>query len=447
MRNLIKRLNHRRTGILFVGFCLALTAGANLRAEDPTDSTQVDYFTDSAQLGQYIREALDRNPQLDEALSRYRASLQKVPQVTALPDPVLGYTQFLRSIETRVGPQVNSFMVSQKIPWFGKLDLAGQMAVKESAALYETYQALQRELIDRTKQAYYELVYIDRALAITAEEQSLLDHYEKLAESRYSSGSGLQQAVIKLQTEITKLVDRAKMLDQQRGTLVARLNTLRNQPAESSIAVTTQSELPPVALDLQTLYELGEDHRQELKASLARIEKSERAIDLAKKQYWPDLTLSAGMINVEGREDPAGLLAPPPDNGKNAYNFSIGINIPIHRKKYRAGVVEATEVLSANKDNYVNLRNNMQFDIRDQVLRLQTLGEQIDLYGNVLIPQAEQALRSTESAYETGQVGALDLLDSERFLLQSRLLRARYHADYLKSLAELERAVGTKFPR
>ena len=65
----------------------------------------------------------------------------------------------------------------------------------------------------------------------------------------------------------------------------------------------------------------------------------------------------------------------------------------------------------------------------------------------MLIPQAEQALRSTESAYETGQVGALDLLDSERFLLQSRLLRARYHADYLKSLAQLERAIGTKFPR
>ncbi len=293
---------------------------------------------------------MDQNPELREALSRYRASLQKVPQVTALPDPVLGYTQFMRSVETRVGPQVNSLMISQKLPWFGKLDLQGQMAVKEAAAQYETYRAMQRELIDRTKQTYYELVYIDRALAITAEEQSLLDHYERLAESRYSTGGGLQQAVIKIQAELTRLVDRTKMLDQQRGSLVARLNTLRDLAPESPIAVTAQSELPKVALDLPKLYALGEDHRQELRASLARIEKSERAIDLARKQYWPDLTLSAGMINVEGREDPAGLLAPPPDNGKNAYNFSIGINIPIHRDKYRAGVVEAAETLSANKD-------------------------------------------------------------------------------------------------
>lgn len=445
MRNLINGLNPRRAGILFFGFCL--TFAPTLWAEDQAETGQVDYFTDSSQLGRYIQETLDRNPQIREALSRYRASLQKVPQVTALPDPVLGYTQFMRSVETRVGPQVNSFMISQKLPWFGKLGLEGQMAVKEAAALYQIYQATERELIDQMKRAYYELVYIDRALAITAEEQSLLDHYERLAESRYSTGSGLQQGVVKIQAEITKLVDRTKMLDQQRGSLVARLNTLRDEPPESPIAVTTQSTLPKVTLNLQDLYALGEDHRQELKASMARIEKSERAIDLAKKEYWPDLTLSAGMINVEGREDPAGLLAPPPDNGKNAYNFSIGINIPIHRDKYRAGVVEAAETLSANQDHYVNLRNNMQFDIRDQVLRLQTLGEQIDLYGGVLIPQAEQALRSTESAYETGQVGALDLLDSERFLLQTRLLRARYHADYLESLARLERAVGTKFPR
>ncbi|MEJ2146385.1 MAG: TolC family protein [Acidobacteriota bacterium] len=445
MRNLMKGLNHRRAGILLVGICLALAP--NLRAQDQTDASQADYFTDSAQLRQYIQEALDQNPQIREALSRYRASLEKVPQVTALPDPVLGYTQFVRSIETRVGPQVNSFMISQKLPWFGKLNLEGQMAIKEAAALYQTYQATERELINQTKQTYYELVYIDRALDITAQEQSLLDHYERLAESHYATGGGLQQGVIKIQAEITKLVDRAKMLGQQRGSLVARLNTLRNEPPESPIAVTTQSAIPKVTLNLQELYALGDEHRQELKASMARVEKSERAIDLARKQYWPDLTLSAGMINVENREDLAGLAAPPPDNGKNAYNFSIGINIPIHRDKYRAGVVEATETLSANKDNYVNVRNNMQFDIRDQVLRLQTLSDQIDLYGGVLIPQAEQALRSTESAYETGEVGALDLLDSERFLLQTRLLRARYHTDYLESLARLERAVGTKFPR
>jgi outer membrane protein TolC len=64
-----------------------------------------------------------------------------------------------------------------------------------------------------------------------------------------------------------------------------------------------------------------------------------------------------------------------------------------------------------------------------------------------LLPQAQEALSSTEAAYETGQLGTLDLLDSERVLLEVRLMHERHYADYLVALANLERALGTAFPR
>jgi outer membrane protein TolC len=89
----------------------------------------------------------------------------------------------------------------------------------------------------------------------------------------------------------------------------------------------------------------------------------------------------------------------------------------------------------------------MEFSVRDQVVRLETLQNQVDLFENVLILQAEETLRSTEAAYETGQLGVLDLLDSERFLLDVRLINARYYSDYLIALTHLERAIGTRFPR
>jgi outer membrane protein TolC len=59
-----------------------------------------------------------------------------------------------------------------------------------------------------------------------------------------------------------------------------------------------------------------------------------------------------------------------------------------------------------------------------------------------LLPQAEQALRSTEAAYSTGTLGVLDLPDSERVLLDVRLGLAKLNSDYMKSLAEMERAIG-----
>ena len=57
---------------------------------------------------------------------------------------------------------------------------------------------------------------------------------------------------------------------------------------------------------------------------------------------------------------------------------------------------------------------------------------------------AYETLRATEAAYETGQLAVLDLLDSERMLIEIRLMRARYVSDSLIALSDLERAVGMR---
>jgi len=205
----------------------------------------------------------------------------------------------------------------------------------------------------------------------------------------------------------------------------------------------TDLEITP---GLDALYRIGEDNRPELRAALDAIEKSQLSVELARKDYWPDLTLSAGMVNVDGRKDPAGIIAPPPGNGKNAFNFSVGINIPIRRDKYRAAELTASEQIVAGRDRYRTIVNAMKFEVRDQVNRIETSTRQLNLYREVLVIQAESALASTEAAYETGQVGSLDLLDSERILLDIRLAEARFAADYLKALNNLEHALGTRFP-
>lgn len=405
-----------------------------------------DYYINHPLLEDMISRAIERNPGLQRGISHYRASLQRIPQVRSLPDPVLSFTQYLRSPETRVGPQSNVTMISQKFPWFGKLDLKGQIAASEASAIYQEYLAKERELSAQLKIAFYELSYVDSATKIIKEEHQLLSHYERLSQSRYAEGGGLLHSVIKIQAEITRLQDRERQLRQKRESLVSRLNTLMDLPANQEIPIITGVRIPRVEPDIEKLTSLGEDSRRELRASLERIEKSEQSIELAKKDYWPDFTLSAGMANVEGREDMAGMLSPPPDNGKNTFSVAVGINIPLWRDKYRAGVIEAAENRSAEQQNYSQIRNEMEFSISDLTSRLRTLDEQLDMYQDVLITQAETVLKSAESAYAEGQGGVLDLLDGERFLLNTRLATERYRADYLRALAELERAVGSRFP-
>jgi len=440
-------------GALTVSLCPELGARLQVQdqstvdAEEQAASESPSFFAPEAELRDYVNEALDANPAVRERLARYRAALERVPQVSTLSDPVFSFTQAIRSAESRVGPQLNSYVLSQAFPWFGKLDLRGQVAAQEALSMFEIYRATQHEIIARVKSAFYELAYVDKALEITREEQSLLEHYEALAQTRYATGQGLQQSVIRLQAEITRVVNRLDILGQQRTSLEARLNTLADRPPHTSVTPAAELTLPEVTLDLEELYALGDENRQELKAAAERIEKSERAIELAKKDYWPNFFLGVGIVNVGERSDPAGVALPPPDNGKNVVSVSAGINIPLWRNKYDAGIREASETLLAERSGYAELRNEMEFSIRDQVNRLQTFQEQIRLFERVLIPQAEATLHATEAAYETGQLGVLDLLDSERVLLNARIVNARFYSDLLSALSSLERAIGTRFPR
>ncbi|MFH1573583.1 MAG: TolC family protein, partial [Acidobacteriota bacterium] len=222
--------------IIFWAAVSVLLPATGLSAElQAQAAAQTEFQTADPQLEQYINEALDRNPSVRQSFSSYQAALARLPQAGALPDPMLGFTQFLRTPETRVGAQTNSLSFSQQIPWFGKLDDKEDVAAKEAAIVREQYEARRDEIIRQVKLAYYDLGYVDRAIAITGEDLSLLRHYETLAQARYSQGVGLQQAVVKLQAEITRDLNRLEQLRTRRVDAEAVLNALRDLPADTPV--------------------------------------------------------------------------------------------------------------------------------------------------------------------------------------------------------------------
>jgi outer membrane protein TolC len=351
-----------------------------------------------------------------------------------------------RMAETRVGPQMLMMSISQDFPWFGKLAEKGKVAAKEAEMERQARETLRAEIIRQVKLAYFDLAYIDRAIAITGEDRDLLGHFETLAQAQYSQGTGLQQEVLKLQAEITRDQNRLEEFRRQRVDAEAALNTLLDRPPDTPIAPVELQLLLVDEMDLETLYGKGRRNRPELKSTFLEIERNEKRIDVARKDYWPDLTLAAGYISVGQRMDPAGIMAPPPDNGKDIYNFTVGIKLPIRRRKYAAAVLEASEDFLASRQLYRSAVNAVEASIRTAAFRLKTLREQISLFERVLLPQANQALRSAEAAYSTGSVRVLELLDSERTLLEVRLSLAQFHSNYMKGLAEMERASGSPFP-
>ena len=435
------RVRRAVAGVAAAGLLPALAAAQVAPLEG-----ELDFYAAETDLSAYVTAALAHNPSVLEARARYQATRQRVPQVTALPDPVVSFTQALRSVETRVGPQLNSVTLTQAFPWFGTLALRGRVALLDATALHHLYEAARRDVVAQVKETFYDLGYVDAALGLAREERSLLDHYETVATTRYATGQGLQQAVIRLQAEIARVINREHQLDRQRATLAARLNHLRDRPAAEAVPGVPPLARPDVDFDREHLDRLGERNRQELLAARALVEGGERAVDLARWNGRPSFTASVGVTNVGRRGDPAGLSVRPPDDGRNAMTVSLGVSLPLWGARYRAGIEQAAGDLQARLHHRAAARNAMELAVEAAVVRLETLDRQLELLDTVLVPQTEEALRATEAAYETGQLGVLDLLDSERTLIDIRSLRARYVSDYLIALTALERAIGTRVP-
>lgn len=385
-----------------------------------------------------IQEALQNNPMIQSMDQRVRAAEQRAPQVSALDDPMLSYTRWISSVETRVGPQENVLMLSQRLPFFGKLGLRGDMAEQDAAATQQAYSATRRDIVFRVKHAFYDLYWIDQSLAILDEYQRLLQSFQQVAARKYATGTGIQANVLKAQVEISSIDERRLNFSKMREGAVARLNALLGREQAVAIGAVSIVDTALYAKAEQELLQSAYTARQELLAAEAMVAKADLGIKLARKNYWPDLSLAATYITI-----PSGRTMAP-DNGKDPWSIQAGINLPIWLGKRRAAVDEAQATRVANQLHQENLRNEIAAEIRDLFARLKTGEQTLRLYREQLLPDAERTLQSSQSSYQTGTLDFLSLLDSERMLLQFRLAYVKELANYRQQVAALERTVGSE---
>ena len=391
-------------------------------------------------LSELLREATERNPEIIAAKKKWQSAQDIIGARGALPDPQLSFQQYVESVETRVGPIKRAYGLNQKLPFYGKRDLMAEIATKEAEALKASYETVRQEVVRHVKIAYYDLFYLSIIIDITDKEKEVLKRFEQIATIKYETGKGSQQNILKVQVEINRLEDRRLTLLNRKKTMEARLNAFLDRPPDHPVKKPVQPEFRDFFYIKQQLIGIARDHRPELKMGDAWIEKSNSALNLAKKDYYPDLTIGANYIEVD--DGPLNFS----DNGKDASNIMLSINIPLWRKKLSSQVGSAAKMVTAQKNVLKSILNRTLFEIEDNFFKIETARETSNLYRNVLIPQAEQSLKSAEVGYITGDVNFLDLLDAERVLLKIQFDYWKSYTDYVKGIADMERAVGIELP-
>ncbi len=187
-------------------------------------------LTEKSALADYLAYAALNNPGLEASFNRWKAAVERVPQVRSLPDPRFTYQYYIREVETRVGAMRQSFTLAQMFPWFGKLALRGDAATEAARAQQQVYEGAKLKLFYQVTDAYYEYYYLRQAIGVVEENIGLVKNAEAVARARFKVGAARHPDVIRAQVELGKLEDRLETLQDLRVPVVARLNAALNRP-------------------------------------------------------------------------------------------------------------------------------------------------------------------------------------------------------------------------
>ncbi len=322
----------------------------------------------------------------------------------------------------------------QTFPWFGKIAARTDAAAAAANAAQKRYEARRLQLFSEVKQAFYEYVYLAGATHITKENLALMQRFEEAARTRHLTARATHPDIMRAQIEVAKAQNELTTLERSRSPIVARLNAALNRPTEASLPWPREGSGRPVEVDRNILIAALKEHNPELQAMDFDIERLDKEVAVAKRNFYPDIGVGAEWMQM------------PASGGGLDSDLRVGVelNLPIWRGSYRAGELQALALARRARHERKDLENTLVARAQRALYEFENSGRQVKLYDDALVPSARELIGSSEAAYAAGTVDFLNLLSAQQTLLQFRLARERSWADQRQKLAELEMLAGSE---
>ncbi len=422
--------------VLGKGIALAQQNGISAAATSAHEASAVETKQPalaSVSLKSLVEEALQQNPEIKAMRRNFDMMRARVPQAKALPEPMLSYGYMGNAVpippfDIQKGDPSSGRALSftQELPFPGKLALKGRMANSAAEVEYWAYEQTRLNVIAEVKDAYFDLYYIYKAIETIAKNKELLEKFARIAEASYAVGRGIQQDVLKAQVEISRLIDQLTVLEQRKQTAEARLNSLLFREPETPLGRPEEIKPRDFTYSLAQLNEMALTSHPALKAQRRRIDREQYSVELAKKEFYPDFSLSFTYFNRPGMPE--------------MYGASVGVKIPLYFwQKQRPAVAEASASAAVERERLENITTLLFFRIKDRYLAATTAQRLVKLYGTTIIPQSALSLESAIAGYEVGKVDFLTLIDNLVTLLN-------YELSYYEQLSNVEKAIAALEP-
>jgi outer membrane protein TolC len=421
----------RKKSFLITSFlCLSAPVWVFPQSPPPRDTAA----SPSLSLVELVQEATERNPEILAARRAVEAKRARIPQAGAWADPTVSLSYGGNALPPftvmRGDPSsARQLMAEQVIPYPGKTRLRTEIALRDADAETLAYEAVARRVAAEVKQAYFDLAYIDRSLAILQKDREALEGFEKVTEIRYSVGKAAQQDVLRAQLEVTRLSQRATVLAQQRRTLEAQLNSLRNVPIDSPVGAPAAIQPSAFVYTQEQLQEAAQENYPVLKQRKAMVEQGRLSVDLARTEERPDFSVGYTYMQRDGLPD--------------MYGITLTTSLPIfHHRKQDMAITEAAANLESARETQANELTVLRYQVRQGFLNVQAAEQLLNLYAQGIAPQSSLTLESSISSYETGGVDFLSVLSNFQAVIDAELDYHLQVSNHEKALARLEEVTG-----
>ena len=392
-----------------------------------------------APLQELIAEAARNNPEIRAASNERLAARHRVSPAGALDDPMLEAGVInAPSPDLRLNREemtMKMLGLSQKFPFPGKRDLRQAVAAKDAESTGYAYQETVNRVVRDVRVAYFELAFVVESARLVEKNKQVLEQFLKISESRYAVGQGNQADVLKAQTQLLRMADELIKLGRERRVIEAELTLVLGRESAAGAPVPDAISLHEAPLQLEALRETALRERPQMLGLRSLIDRSGKALDLTRKDYYPDLDVKFSY----GQRDNA------PDGMRrdDMLSLTVAINLPVWRETKRdPQVAEAIAMRDQAMDMYQAQLNELSSKMRQQVANAEQSLKSARLYESGILPLARLAVESSLAAYRVNSVDFLTLLDNQMTVLNYEVSYASALSSYNKALAEIDLLTG-----
>lgn len=383
-----------------------------------------------------IEYARHRNPGFAAARAEASAAQERVTPAGALPDPrfeleLMDATNTMSGrsaslLPGRVGE--TRYRITQPLPGWGKRELAVQAARAQATQSDAMRDAAWIELAAKIETLWLRYYAASREVALKRAALTLLQSLEELSLTRYELGLLPQQAVLRMQREITAQRLALVEVEQRRKGLAAGLNGVLGRAHDAPLAPAEHPEPLPDRLEVATLFESVASHNPEVQVASSGIDAARAERARTYQDRLPDFAV--GVTNNR------------PDEGKSSWDVMFEVMIPLQQSSRRAREREAEYMLMAAEARREDARARASGEL-GSAWSMYTQGrETLRLLEHTLLPQAEATRDASRAALASGSVDFDSVIEAERQLIDIRTQGLQAELETRLALAEIKKLTG-----